>query len=361
MASSPWTDPQLTARNRLPMHAIRHPDRLDLDGTWLFQLLPAPDAKPTPAWIPAPVPSCWTMQDVGDAPRYTNVIMPFSALPPNVPDRNPTGVYERTFEVPERWAGRRIVLHVGGAESALFVELNGREIGISKDLHLAAEFDITADLRPGANTVRLHVVKWSDASYLEDQDQWWHGGITRPVFLYATQRVYLADVRVIALLADDLTTGTLDVHVDVASGDDPPEAGWTVEAYLGGLAGTLRGTVPTPVPGGPQPIARIERALITPAVDEPAAGELSQSPEWPSIPPGVLPAPGGHVSLHAELSNVAPWSAEIPRLYPLTVVLRSPSGETVEEEQLHVGFRRIEIEGVHLRINARSVLLRGVN
>ena len=56
-------------------------------------------------------------------------------------------------------------------------------------------------------------MKWSDATYVEDQDQWWHGGITRPVFLYATRDVHLADVRVDAGLADDLTTGTLDLAV----------------------------------------------------------------------------------------------------------------------------------------------------
>ena len=37
-------------------------------------------------------------------------------------------------------------------------------------------------------------MKWSDASFIEDQDQWWHGGITRPVFLYATGPTYLADL-----------------------------------------------------------------------------------------------------------------------------------------------------------------------
>jgi beta-galactosidase len=87
-----------------------------------------------------------------------------------------------------------VVLHVGAAESVLLVGLNGAEVGVSKDSHLAAEFDVTAFLRPGANDLRLTVVKWSDASFIEDQDQWWHGGITRPVFLYATGQVHLADL-----------------------------------------------------------------------------------------------------------------------------------------------------------------------
>ena len=125
------------------------------------------------------------MQDTFDKPHYTNVQMPFGGEPPHVPEANPTGIYERTFELPESWAGRRIVLQVGAAESLLVVHLNGVEIGLSKDSHLAAEFDLTDAVSSGTNTIRLRVIKWSDATYIEDQDQWWHGGITRSVFLYA--------------------------------------------------------------------------------------------------------------------------------------------------------------------------------
>ena len=60
------------------------------------------------------------------------------------------------------------------------------------------------------------MVKWSDATYVEDQDQWWHGGITRSVFLYATEPVHLADVRAIATLAEDLDSGSLEVRAEVA-------------------------------------------------------------------------------------------------------------------------------------------------
>ena len=94
---------------------------------------------------------------------------------------------------PAGWRDRRVVLHVGAAESVLIVTLNGREVGRSKDSHLAAEFDVTAFLVPGDNELLLRVVKWSDASYVEDQDQWWHGGISRSVFVYATDAVYLAE------------------------------------------------------------------------------------------------------------------------------------------------------------------------
>ena len=165
------------------------------------------------------------MQDTWDRPIYTNVQMPFPDRPPETPEENPTGVYERSFEVPAGWAGKRVVLHVGAAESVLLVEVNGQDVGISKDSHLAAEFEVTDLLRPGANELRLTVVKWSDASFIEDQDQWWHGGITRPVFLYATGSTYLADLVVDAGLAADGTTGTLSLEVGPRLGRHPARAG----------------------------------------------------------------------------------------------------------------------------------------
>ena len=120
--------------------------------------------------------------------------MPFPGQPPELPAANPTGVYERDVRGPAGLGGRRIVLHVGAAESVLIVAVNGDDIGVSKDSHLAAEFDVTGRRRPGPEHPALTVVKWSDATYVEDQDQWWHGGITRSVFLYATGPVHLADI-----------------------------------------------------------------------------------------------------------------------------------------------------------------------
>ena len=161
----PWLDATLTAQGRLPMHSVPHADRLELDGRWRFQLLPRPDAEASEDWAEIDVPGVWTMQGFADLPHYTNVQMPFAGLPPAIPAANPTGLYERGFQLPEGWSGKRIVLHVGAAESVLIVRLNGRDIGISKDSHLAAELDITDAVQAGENSLSLRVVKWSDATY----------------------------------------------------------------------------------------------------------------------------------------------------------------------------------------------------
>ncbi len=367
MTARPWLAPELTALNRLPMHSVPHTDRLDLDGRWRFQLLHTPEEELAASWSDVDVPGCWTMQGFWDLPHYTNVQMPFPGDPPALPQTNPTGVYERDFELTAQWlAGRRIVLHVGAAESVLIASVNGREIGVSKDSHLAAEFDVTSAVRPGKNDISLRVVKWSDATFIEDQDQWWHGGITRSVFLYATPRVHFADVRVNAGLADDLRTGTFELLADVDFGGAEPETGWSVEARLGELAPLTAG-VPFANKGpGPrvsradsEPLSRHRFDMVAKLVSVGLAG--SEQAEWEKLAPGLHPPLDGRASLRAEVPNVEPWSAERPNLYSLHIALRSPAGETIEEADLRVGFRRVEIEGVHLLINGATVLIRGVN
>lgn len=369
MTPAPWADPELTARGRLPMHAVPHLDRLVLDGTWRFQLLHRPDEAPGDGWRAIEVPGCWTMQDTWDIPIYTNVQMPFPHRPPATPCENPTGVYERSFELPVAWAGARVVLHVGAAESVLIVELNGREIGISKDSHLAAEFEITDALRPGTNDLRLTVVKWSDASFIEDQDQWWHGGITRPVFLYATGRTHLSDLRIDTGLEADGSTGTLALEVGLGwPAGAALEPGWRVEASLEGLAEPLGATVPDTlvtdrgpgafvVPGPP-------RRGVLDLVSLSAAGALDDADDaarWREAEPVLRPPRIGRVRLQARVPGVTPWSAEVPALRTLTVSLLDPGGTVVERVERRIGFRRVEVRGLELLVNGRAILVRGVN
>jgi beta-galactosidase len=371
MTLRPWAEPELTAHGRLPMHGVPHDNRLPLDGTWRFQLLHSPDEAPGDTWAEIRVPGSWTMQDTWDRPIYTNVQMPFPHRPPEVPADNPTGVYERTFQVPEAWAGRRIVLHVGAAESVLLVALDGVEVGFSKDSHLAAEFDLTDRLGPGSggeHTLRLTVVKWSDASFIEDQDQWWHGGITRSVYLYATGPAYLADLVIDAGLDGDDTTGTLalEAHVGWRSGVRGP--GWRVEAAVEDLAGTLDAGVPhePPPPGGPGDwaVAGPPRRGLLDLQSLAAAGALHDSDDvdrWREAEPVVRPGRVGVARLTARVPGIVPWCAEVPRLYRLVVVLRAPDGSEVERVERRVGFRRIEATDTELLVNGRAVLIHGVN
>lgn len=322
MVERPWASPELTGWRRLPMHAVRRPADLPLDGRWRFQLLPAPDAPISGEWGQADVPGCWTMAGTGDLPQYTNYRMPWPDLPPNPPSANPTGVYERDVAVPAGWAGRRVVLHVGAAESVLIARVNGVDAGIGKDSHLASEFDVTGLIRPGEpNTIRLTVVKWSDASFVEDQDQWWHGGITRPVFLYATDPLYLADLHVTAG-----RSGELWVDAEVRTADGLLPGGWRVSASLDGLALSVDE----------------EHAAL--------AAERDQVSAW-----------RGRSRLRATVPGVRQWSAEVPALYGLTVRVHGADGTVTDETALRVGFRDVEIVGRDLLVNGERVYIRGVN
>ncbi len=371
MTPAPWADPELTSRGRLPMHAVPHADRLPLDGTWRFQLLhhPTDAVGESPAdWRPIEVPGCWTMQDTWDKPHYTNVQMPWPQRPPDVPEENPTGVYERTLTVPEAWAGKRVVLHVGAAESVLVVSLNGVEVGVGKDSHLAQEYDLTDRLVPGENTLRLMVVKWSDANFVEDQDQWWHGGITRPVYLYATGATYLADVQIDAGLEADNATGTLGLEVHVGWRPGLRGPGWRIEASLEGLDAALRADVPAaPPPTGssgdfavPGPPRRgrldLESLAAANAITDP--DDLAM---WERAKPEVIPPRVGVAELVARIPGVTPWSAETPALRTLAVSLVAPDGSVVERVERRIGFQRVEATRKELLVNGRAVLLRGVN
>ena len=318
-----WNTPEVSGWRRLPMHAVTRTG-LDLDGRWRFQLLPTPESPLAGRWASLDVPGCWTVQDfddihgVADLPQYTNYQMPWPEQPPELPAVNPTGVLEREVHVPADWAGRRVVLHVGAAESCLIAEVNGQTAGAGKDSHLANEFDVTAALRFGEpNTVRLTVVKWSDATYVEDQDHWWHGGVTRSVFLYATDPLYLADVRVTAGLAADGGELRVDAEVRCADGLIPP--GW----YLSGLLE--------------------DRELAEDTGGRHDSGWRAER------------------RIRATVADVLAWSAETPELYPLTVRLHRSDGSVADESHHRVGFRTVEVRGRDLLVNGERVFIRGAN
>ncbi len=366
-----WEMPELTSMGRLPMHAVPHPDRLSLDGTWDFQLLPAPDAPLGDSWRPVEVPGCWTMQGVGDRPQYTNIAMPYDGTPPSAPADNPTGVYRRVVAVPDSWESHRFVLHVGAAESALLVAVDGTVVGISKDSHLAAEFDITDHVTAGRPcTVELRVAKWSDANYVEDQDQWWHGGITRSVFLYATDPVHLAEVGLTPSLADDLATGTLAFDVAVADRGRPLGDGWVVEVEVDGIDEPVRKPVPGWLPMGPLRFTDDEQALVMAWIGEAMGAGRSFDDAVAAVdaPPATRPllaritrAPAGRVRMHLDVPDVQAWSAELPRLSDVVVRLLDPSGQERETTAHRVGYRRVEVVGNELLVNGRPILIHGVN
>lgn len=208
-----WEDPAVTGKNKLPPHADRnYPEKLDLCGTWSFGSFPAAEYLDQFTELSLPdqleVPSHPELHGY-DIPIYTNIVYPFPAEPPRVPhDRNPVSVYRREFEIPDAWTGKRVILSFQGADSFLRVAVNGKEAGFSKGSRNPAEFDITSLLQPGKNRLDAATLRWSDGTYLEDQDMWWLSGIFREVFLYPAGEYHIEDFEV----RTTLDTFTLEVR-----------------------------------------------------------------------------------------------------------------------------------------------------
>ena len=347
---------------------IEHFEQISLDGTWRFQLLHSPTEKLGKRWASIPVPGLWTMQEPSevffDKPIYTNTQMPFEHQPPFVPAENPTGVYERDFDVPKSWSGKRIVLQVGGYESVALVYINGQEVGLSKDSRLAAEFDVTQFVQSGNNVVRIDVTKWSDATFIEDQDQWWHGGITRSIKLYATNKVFIERFKSVAGLEKDGTTGTLSIEADLGSLDDLSTDGYTLRASITELPKVKAANLKKVIQNFTSPKWTERNADLKKRTDDYFHGKFWDGRLPADAKAAIMenePWPHGKVILETRIPKVNPWSAEVPNLYTLHIELIDPNGAVIEVSQQRIGFRSIVIKGQDFLVNGQPIIFYGIN
>jgi beta-galactosidase len=239
-----WQDPTRFEVNRLPARSIMVPCECpevalaiakgerprteskwlkSLNGTWGFKWKHNIDVADWEKTAEIAVPGCWQLQGEFDPALYTNVTYPIHGWNEGDPMveppkhytshyfRNPVGLYSRTFTIPADWKGRRVVIHFGGVSSAMYLYVNGKEVGYSEDSRLPAEFDITSFLKDGDNSLEVKVLKHCDGSFLEDQDFWRFSGIFRDVWLVAESEKSPYDLIVDATLSDDFKTGTLAV------------------------------------------------------------------------------------------------------------------------------------------------------
>lgn len=348
-----WQNPELTGRGTMAPHARMMvfattaqarqagTDRTastffkSLNGHWKFHWVSKPADRPldffrpqfaATGWKSIPVPANVEMHGYG-YPIYTNVDYPFGPpTPPLVPESyNPVSSYRTTFDVPANWAGRQILLNFDGVESAFYVWVNGREVGFSKDSRTPAEFDIGPYLNPrGPNLLAVQVFRWSDGSYLEDQDKWRMSGIFRDVYLWSPPQVHTRDFTIVTELDDNYTDAELRVRADV----------WST------LADKREGTVTVELfePGSKEALVVLGPQKYTATVNRPAVLDLAEHVRAPKK-----------------------WSAETPHLYELLIVLRDASGRIIEVIPHKVGFRRVEIKNGLLQVNGRPILIKGVN
>ncbi len=334
-----------------------------LNGTWKFHWVKRPELRPADfykpdfddsGWKDIPVPSNWEVLGYG-TPYYRNNGYVFKKDFPHVmsepprnwtayDERNPVGSYRREFEVPASWNGRRVFLTFDGVDSALFLWINGQQVGYSVNSRNAAEFDITKYVKPGKNMVAAEVYRFSAGSFLEDQDMWRLSGIFRNVTLWSAPVVHVRDFFVKTELDAQYKDATVEVTAKVKNyGSQATPGPLQLEVWLadkGGLMGK----------------ANRGEALV------PALGSGDETT----------------VKLSFNVTNPAKWTAETPDLYTLVfdlseVSARSQPGfearqtatptytKSVELLSSRIGFRKVEIKGRQLLVNGTPIKLKGVN
>ena len=330
-----------------------------LNGVWKFNYVGKSEDRPTDfmlkefsgdAWDNIEVPSNWEIKGFGQ-PIYSNIIYPFTPnildttkkynwrgpqppRPPKIYRDNPVGSYYRDFEVPADWKDQSITLHFGGVSSAFYLWVNGKKVGYSQGSRLAAEFDITEFVAAGKNRIALQVFRWSDGSYLEDQDMWRLSGIHREVLLMAQPKIALNDFFVRTKFDANLQDAKLEIRPKVwVKKDEDKLDGWKV-------------------------FAQLYDAQNNAVLDDPLSASIKDIyfERWPQRDITKF------AMMEANIRCPKKWSAENPYLYKLVFSVVNPEGKVVEARSQKIGFRKIEFSAKNeLLINGKPVEIMGVN
>ncbi|KAF8642100.1 hypothetical protein HU200_067357 [Digitaria exilis] len=322
-----------------------------LSGYWKFLLAPSAESVPEKFydvhfddshWEALPVPSNWQMHGF-DRPIYTNITYPFPINPPFVTSDNPTGCYRTVFHIPKEWKGRRILLHFEAVDSAFFAWVNGVPIGYSQDSRLPAEFEVTDCCHPcdsgKENVLAVQVMRWSDGSYLEDQDHWWLSGIHRDVLLLSKPQIFITDYFFKATMDDNFTLADIEVEVEIDSHKQDQEhvSTLSIEAAL-------------------YDNSRLSNSLDA---DLSSVNVINLKPKPKQT---GSPCHGFHgYILGGKIENPKLWSSEHPNLYTLVVLLKDANGKLIECESCQVGIRNVVLAHKQMLVNGCPVVLRGVN
>ena len=338
---------QREAQPRL-MRSGMHPTDISLNGTWDFLYLRAPEFSPegffeknftTKKWNTIPVPSCWQMQGYGQM-HYTDVWYLFPVNPPFVPSENPTGIYRRSFTVPDTWQDGKTILRFDGVGSAFDVWINGIHCGYSKVSRLASEFDISHCVVIGENQITVRVYQWSDGSYLERQDMWVFSGILRDVTVYHESTCSISTCFVCGDLKNGYKDGVL--YADVLLSAEAEGADYTVEYHL---SEKDRGR---------------EIAHGYAAVQNSTCNTMQDGVQNGGTVFCSNNCNSGLRVIREEISSVHTWTAETPFLYCLQLELKK-DGCILDTAALTLGFRKIEIIDGNFTVNGKAILLNGVN
>ncbi|MDZ7613428.1 MAG: glycoside hydrolase family 2 TIM barrel-domain containing protein [Flavobacteriaceae bacterium] len=318
--------PYQTSQQVLKNDPLASPFFISLNGNWKFNLVTKPADRPThfykeefddTSWKTIPVPSNWELQGY-DIPIYVNITYPHAKTPPKIQAHyNPVGSNRTYFDLGDDLLQKEVILHFGAVSSAMYVWVNGQKVGYSEDSKTPAEFNISAYLKKGKNLLAVEVYRWSDASYLEDQDFWRLSGITRDVYLLARNKTFIRDIESQAGLSQDYKKGLFKLTVALE--------GKEINGH------------------------QIQVDLLN----------EKNEPVFTKIQTFTDNKP--QMEFKADLATVKPWSAEDPNLYQLIISLKDKNAREIEKVGSQVGFRNIEIKNGQLLVNGKAIYAKGVN
>ncbi len=311
-----------------------------LNGKWKFRFIADSNDRSTDFaglnfnsdnWDTIQVPSCWEMQGYG-TPIYTNEVYPFPANAPFIDRENPVGSYIKEFDLPEGWNDEQVIIHFGGVSSAFYCWLNGQYVGYSQGSRTPSEFDLTKYLKSGKNKLAVQVIRWSDGSYLEDQDHWRMSGIHREVFLMAQPKNHINDFFIRTPLNKDYSEGLFQLRPEIVAIKGTYKD-WNLEVNLYDQTG---------------------RMVLDSAMKLPVKNIIH---EWYPARDNVY-----FGKMEAVVKKPHLWSDEDPYLYTAVISLMDETGKVVEARSNYVGFREFSYneDGVFL-VNGKPVKLKGVN
>lgn len=343
-----WENPEIFKINKEDGHAIMMPfdsekDALSakesnykqsLNGKWKFywqrglknqpenfQLTSFDDSH----WDEINVPSVWQTQGYS-VPYYYASTFPkaFSRSKGKIPsidhDMQEIGFYRKSFTLNENFNGREIFLHFGAAKSALEVYVNGEFVGYSQGSMTPHEFNVTKVLKLGENVITAKLYRYSDGSYLEDQDMWWLCGIYREVYLFAEPKLCLRDFYFKTDFDDSYTDSNVTLNMYINNYNNI-RGKMTASAKLidSNNGEILLGTKETELSGGNEAVT---------------FKETVKAPEK--------------------------WSAETPNLYTLVMTIEL-DGKIICVKTYKVGFKKVEIKGEKIYYNGMPLMIKGVN
>lgn len=372
-----WEDNHVLQINREPARVYFIPygknkgDRQQsLNGMWQFRWTKTPDERikdfyrtdffdkgskdgdtfDASAWETLEVPANWEVNGYG-TPIYISAGYPFKINPPFVmrepkhewttyEERNPTGQYRRSFILPDGWHEGQTFLRFEGVMSAFYVWINGQRVGYSQGSMEPSEFNITPYIKKGENQIAIEVYKYSDGSYLEDQDFWRFGGIHRDVLLYHTPDVRLRDfaIRTEQQQSSTQREWSLFINPQFSAYNGETAEGCILVATLLDDTGSI----------GSDTVAADEVLDL--------AHKAARMNEW-------YPQRGYRKfnRMEIKVDNPRLWSAEYPNLYTLHLQLQKTDGTIIEQVTQKVGFRTVSVLDGQLLVNGHAIKIRGVN